>query len=185
MRPQRIKIMKSLGWLVLGLVFGSGGTVLLQSWSSTSTDLPNTRNEGQPPPEAALTTELLLEGEPVLGSREAPLTIVEFSDFECPYCRLFHNQVLPSLKTEYIDTGLVRFVHKDLPLPFHRQAKPRCSRPLRWRTESLLGSLQRSFPSAELPRMQGRSQHRRDNKPRHNSPSGLHATGGNRSSHYN
>ena len=59
-----------------------------------------------------------------MGSNDAPLTIVEFSDFECPYCRLFHEEVLPSLKREYIDTGLVRFIHKDLPLPFHDQARP-------------------------------------------------------------
>ena len=32
--------------------------------------------------------------------------------------------MLPSLKREYIDTGLVRFIHKDLPLPFHDQARP-------------------------------------------------------------
>ena len=52
------------------------------------------------------------------------MTIVEFSDFECPYSKRFHEQVLPSLKREFIDSGVVRFVHKDLPLPFHRQAGP-------------------------------------------------------------
>ena len=49
---------------------------------------------------------------------------MEFSDFECSYCRRFHEQVMPQLKRDYIDTGLVRFVHKDLPLPFHPQALP-------------------------------------------------------------
>ena len=68
--------------------------------------------------------ELRLQGEPTLGSSKAPLTIVEFSDFQCPYCRHFHEQVLPPLKQEYINKGLVRFIHKDLPLPFHSQAKP-------------------------------------------------------------
>ena len=101
---------------------GSGGTVLLQQWTSTSRPIPTARAEREPPPPAALITELLLTGEPFMGSGNAPLTIVEFSDFECPYCRRFHEQVLPSLKREYIDTGLVRFIHKDLPLPFHDQA---------------------------------------------------------------
>ena len=66
----------------------------------------------------------MLQGEPVLGNPSAPLTIVEFSDFECSYCRRFHEKVMPQLKRNYIDTGLVRFVHKDLPLPFHPHALP-------------------------------------------------------------
>ena len=114
MNRQRINVVTTVGWLALGLGIGSGGTLLLQQWTSV---------ERQRPPAAALTTELLLEGEPAMGSNDAPLTIVEFSDFECSYCRRFHNQVLPSLQRDYIDTGLVRFIHKDLPLPFHRQAK--------------------------------------------------------------
>lgn len=124
MSRQRINVLRAAAWLALGLGVGSGGTVLLQQWSSTSTTVHYARAERQRPPEAALTTELLLQGEPAMGSNDAPLTIVEFSDFECPYCRLFHEQVLPPLKRDYIDTGLVRFIHKDLPLPFHDQARP-------------------------------------------------------------
>ena len=96
---------------------------MLQHWTSSITHVPNARVAQEHTPDAALTTELLLQGEPTLGAGKAPLTIVEFSDFECPYCRQFHEQVIPSLKREYIETGLVRFIHKDLPLPFHSQAK--------------------------------------------------------------
>ena len=124
MNRRRNRVLKAAAWLALGLGIGSGGTVLLQQWAATATAVPHARAEQKPPPPAALTTELLLQGEPALGSSHAPLTIVEFSDFECPYCRRFNEQVLPSLKREYIDKGLVRFIHKDLPLPFHRQAKP-------------------------------------------------------------
>ena len=124
MGRQRIKVLKAAAWLALGLGIGSGGTHLLGQWASTSTPVAAAQAEREPPPKAALITELLLKGEPALGSSQAPVTIVEFSDFECPYCRVFHEQVLPSLKREYIDKGLVRFIHKDLPLPFHRQAKP-------------------------------------------------------------
>ena len=124
MSRQRIKGLKAAAWLALGLGIGSGGTHLLGQWASTSTPVAAAQAEREPPPKAALITELLLKGEPALGSSQAPVTIVEFSDFECPYCRVFHEQVLPSLKREYIDTGLVRFIHKDLPLPFHQQAMP-------------------------------------------------------------
>ena len=63
------------------------------------------------------------EGEPSLGSPKAPLTMVEFSDFQCPYCKIFHDEIFPKLKSEFIDTGKLRFIHKDYPLPFHEQAQ--------------------------------------------------------------
>ena len=121
---QSINRLKALGLMALGLGIGSGGTLLLQQWTADTTSVPEQGMEREQPSEPALTTALLLQGEPVLGSKDAPVTIVEFSDFECPYCKRFHEQVLPSLQREYIDPGLVRFVHKDLPLPFHRQARP-------------------------------------------------------------
>ena len=124
MNRRSINVLKAAGLVILGIGIGTSSTVLLQQWTSTSPPMPNSRAEQEPPPPAALITELLLTGEPFMGSGNAPLTIVEFSDFECPYCRLFNKEVLPSLKREYIDTGLVRFIHKDLPLPFHDQARP-------------------------------------------------------------
>ena len=58
-----------------------------------------------------------------LGSAEAKIGIVEFSDYQCPYCRIFHERVFPRLKKEYVDTGIVQFIHKDLPLTsIHPQA---------------------------------------------------------------
>ena len=124
MNRKSINVLKAAGLMTLGMGIGCSSTVLLQQWTSTSPPATNSRTYREPPPPAALITELMLTGEPFIGSRNAPLTIVEFSDFECRYCRLFHEQVLPSFKREYIDTGLVRFVHKDLPLPFHDQARP-------------------------------------------------------------
>ena len=114
--------MKSLALLSLGVGLGIGSTVIFQGWITPFSSLDGSRDEQPPPPK--LSTALLLDGEPAMGSPNAPLTIVEFSDFECSYCRRFHNQVLSQLKEQYVSTGLVRFVHKDLPLPFHEQAKP-------------------------------------------------------------
>ncbi|MFH0890042.1 MAG: thioredoxin domain-containing protein [Candidatus Aenigmatarchaeota archaeon] len=56
---------------------------------------------------------------PVLGSSSAPVTIIEFSDFQCPYCRVAYLQSLPSVKTNYIDTGKVKFYYRNFPLSFH------------------------------------------------------------------
>jgi protein-disulfide isomerase len=55
----------------------------------------------------------------ILGDPDAPVTIVEFSDYECPFCKRNFQQVLPKIKEKYIDTGKVKYVFRDLPLPFH------------------------------------------------------------------
>ena len=65
-----------------------------------------------------------IQGEPTLGDANAPVTIVEYSDYECPFCARFYSQTLGQLKREYIDTGKVKFVYKDFPLDFHQNAKP-------------------------------------------------------------
>ena len=64
-----------------------------------------------------------ITGRPTLGEKDAPVTIVEFSDYQCPYCRRYSLRVFPALKRNYIDTGKVRYVFRDFPLKsIHRQA---------------------------------------------------------------
>lgn len=63
-------------------------------------------------------------GDPRLGNAAAKIGIVEFSDFQCPYCRDFHRQLLPQLKEKYIDVGIAQFIFKDFPLRMHSQALP-------------------------------------------------------------
>jgi protein-disulfide isomerase len=53
---------------------------------------------------------------PSLGKPDAPVTIIEFSDYECPFCRRFFQNTLPALKTDYVDTGKARYVFRDFPL---------------------------------------------------------------------
>ena len=112
---------RSVVGFLAGVALGIGSTVVVQMLQEQRLPQPS-QTQARPIP--ALTSPLLLKGEPALGDATAPLTIVEFSDFECSYCRRFHEQVMPQLKSEYIDTGLIRFVHKDLPLPFHPHALP-------------------------------------------------------------
>ncbi len=50
---------------------------------------------------------------PVLGNSNAKLTIVEFADFQCPFCGRFQSQVFPTIKSKYIDTGKVKFIYLD------------------------------------------------------------------------
>jgi protein-disulfide isomerase len=50
------------------------------------------------------------------GSPNAPVTIVEYSSLSCPHCAAFHRDVLPTLQSDYIDTGKVRYVMREFPL---------------------------------------------------------------------
>jgi protein-disulfide isomerase len=57
-----------------------------------------------------------------MGRDDAPVTVVEFADYQCPFCRKFQSETFVELKKNYIDTGKVRFVSRDLPLDFHANA---------------------------------------------------------------
>ena len=61
---------------------------------------------------------------PANGNTTAKVTIVEFSDFECPFCRRYFTETYPQLKKEYIDTGKVVMYYRHYPLPFHPLAQP-------------------------------------------------------------
>jgi protein-disulfide isomerase len=76
----------------------------------------------QAPEDQIIRAKLNLEGFAMLGSKEAPLTIVEFTDYQCPFCQRFHTTSFGDLKKNYIDTGKVRFYSRDLPLDFHPNA---------------------------------------------------------------
>jgi protein-disulfide isomerase len=57
-----------------------------------------------------------------LGRDDAPVTMVEFADYQCPFCRKFHSETFAELKKNYIDTGKIRYVSRDMPLDFHPNA---------------------------------------------------------------
>ena len=59
-----------------------------------------------------------------LGRSDAPLTLLEFTDYQCPYCRRFQAEAWPLIKKNWIDTGKLRFIVRDLPLQFHAAALP-------------------------------------------------------------
>ena len=68
-------------------------------------------------------TEVSVDDDPVLGQEKAPVTIIEFSDFQCPYCRKFWRETLPEIKKNYIDSGKAKLVYRDFPLPMHPSAE--------------------------------------------------------------
>jgi len=59
-----------------------------------------------------------------LGRPDAPLVLVEFTDYECGYCKRFFDDTFPLLKRDYIDTGKLRFVSRNMPAAAHPHAEP-------------------------------------------------------------
>lgn len=63
-----------------------------------------------------------MAGDQYRGELDAPLTVIEFSDFQCPFCRRHHTETQPALDEKYVDTGKVLWVFKHFPLNIHPQA---------------------------------------------------------------
>jgi protein-disulfide isomerase len=70
-----------------------------------------------PPPAGAAETADVLLSQRSRGDPTAPITIYEFSDFQCPFCRQFVDETMPLLEREYIATGKVRLVFVNYPIP--------------------------------------------------------------------
>ncbi len=58
-----------------------------------------------------------------IGTKDAPLTLVEYTDYQCPFCQQFHNTAFQQIKTNYIDSGKIRYISRDYPLDFHENAR--------------------------------------------------------------
>lgn len=101
------------GLLALGIVIGVAGTWLAFSIRSADATPPQETKQAITP---LASQENFLEARSK-GDPDAPITVLEATDFQCPYCRDFVEQTLPYLETEYINTGKVRFVFLNLPLP--------------------------------------------------------------------
>jgi len=116
-----IKLSKSGLWQIIS---GILGVLLIISiftggfgFGSTSSNTPTggtVVNRGSGAPTGVV--EVSADDDPVLGNSNAPVTIIEFSDYQCPFCRKFWTDTLPQIKTNYIDTGKVKLVYRDFPL---------------------------------------------------------------------
>jgi protein-disulfide isomerase len=77
-----------------------------------------------------------LEGnDMVMGAPNAPITMIEYASLTCPHCARFQADVLPRLKTEYVETGKVKFIFRDFPLDrmaLNAQMLARCAGPERF-----------------------------------------------------
>ncbi len=101
--------------IILGIVLFASGIAVGYSLR----DLPSiTGNLGG----ASASAGASAKDDPSWGPADAKVTMVEFADFECTYCRGWYSSVYEKLYTNY--NGKVRFVYRDFPLSFHPNAKP-------------------------------------------------------------
>ncbi len=117
-------------FLLIGLVVGYGLSQLPASSTETALlDAQSRVKQVQPsapgePPAPVFVDNVSADDDAFLGDPDAPITLIEFSDYQCPYCQRFYSTVLPEIKANYIDTGKVKFVYRDFPISSHVNALP-------------------------------------------------------------
>lgn len=101
--------------LIIGLAAAALAIAVLLYFSSQDGQQPGAEAGSTSQPIA----ELMQPGplpEKTLGSQDAPVTIVEYSSATCPHCARFHQNILPELKEQYVETGKVFYVMREFPL---------------------------------------------------------------------
>lgn len=76
---------------------------------------------GPPPEDFTTVYQIPVTHTPIIGQKNAPVTIVAFTDFQCPFCARFHTPMVEAIKA---DPGKANYMIKNYPLSFHPQAKP-------------------------------------------------------------
>lgn len=96
------------------LVAGSGGLDLGQIGNMPDNGGEETGNSGDGP--TVDVSKIETEGEPVLGQEDAPVTMVLYEDFQCPYCKRFEEGAVQQIESNYVVNGDVKIIWKDFPL---------------------------------------------------------------------
>lgn len=125
-------------WIIAGSIL-LGGLIISASILSSSGKFQRLADSGsaavaqpsgnptptaqQPAGQPSGPVKVSVDNDPVLGNNNAPITLIEFSDYECPFCKKSFTDLLPDLKKNYIDTGKVKLVYRDFPLSFHANAE--------------------------------------------------------------
>ena len=91
--------------------------IALQQAGAAAPALP----PGPPPEDFTTVYQIPVTHTPVIGQKNAPVTIVAFTDFQCPFCARFHAPMVEAIKA---DSGKANYMIKNYPLAFHPQAKP-------------------------------------------------------------
>ena len=75
--------------------------------------------ENPPQPQLHIPDKVQTAGYPELGAKNAPVVLIEFADFQCPFCAMFANGPMGQIVHSYVDSGRLKIVYVDYPLSFH------------------------------------------------------------------
>ena len=106
-------------WKILTVVLAVALIFILLRGGNDAPAAPSGNQElggGQAAPEVV---DVSPDDDAVKGDKNAPVEIIEFSDYQCPFCERFYKETLPQLDEEYIKTGKAKLVYRDFALSFH------------------------------------------------------------------
>ena len=109
------------GSILLGALIIAGSVLTLASKGQVAADTNQAaNNQAAAPAEPDVNVTTSIDNDPVLGDKKkAKVAIVEFTDYECPFCKRFHTDTFDALVKDYVDTGKAIIVTRDFPLSFH------------------------------------------------------------------
>jgi protein-disulfide isomerase len=122
-----------IGAFAVGLLYGKVSVYEDGAVAGTKADnaaaVPAAGDAVAPPPEITTLTdeqwqEIVADPVAVKGEQNAAVTMVEFTDYQCPFCARYFIDTYGQIESNYIDTGKVQYLVRDLPLSFHANAKP-------------------------------------------------------------
>jgi len=148
---------------VISLLTGGFGGALSEKTMKAAAPSAKAPAAKAPSNNNAPTVEVNLEGTHMLGDEDAPVTIVEWSDFQCPFCGKFYSESEKRIIEEYVNTGKVKLAYKQFPLDsLHPQATPaavasECAAEQGkfWEYHDLIFENQRSISDANLKKWAG------------------------------
>ena len=106
-------------------IVASASAIVAAGFVIWTVAVPRQRPAGARQPEPLPTTPVSLEGAAEIGSATARFAVIEFSDFECPFCGRFVREGMPAIREKYVDSGLIRFSFRHFPLEsIHPTALP-------------------------------------------------------------
>lgn len=113
-----------LGGYVLGVQTSESSEIVISEINDVSNNLQKPVQLSQQfGPQ--IIKNISLDDDPIRGNPDAKISIIEFSDFQCPFCAKFHKETLPQIEQNYISTGKVNFVYRDFPIQsIHPNAIP-------------------------------------------------------------
>jgi protein-disulfide isomerase len=113
-----IVLMTMSGFAVAAPMTKDQGDAILKELREIKTLLAKQQQGQAAPPAQQAPQNMTVKGDAifVLGKSDAPLTMVEFTDYQCPFCGRFETGTFPEIKRKYIDTGKMRLIVRDLPL---------------------------------------------------------------------